>query len=302
MYKEVRSNQRKTWFLITFFLVFIIGLGFLFSRVYPDYNFILPLAVILAVGSSWFSYFYSDKIVLRLAGARQIKPEDFSYTQYHHIFRLTENLSITAGLPTPRIFIIDSLAMNAFATGRDPAHSVLAVTRGLVERLENEELEGVIAHELSHIKNYDIRLSTIVVTMVGVVALMSDFFLRFTWLDRGQKREGGSQLQFVFFALAIILSILAPVAALLVQLAISRKREFLADADAALLTRFPEGLARALEKINLDKEPLKTASTATAHLYITNPFKGKRFMAKLFSTHPAIEERVKVLRAMGAWE
>jgi heat shock protein HtpX len=190
--------------------------------------------------------------------------------------------------------------MNAFATGRDSKHAVIAVTRGLIDKLENEELEGVIAHELSHIKNYDIRLQTIIVTLVGVVALMSDFFLRWTWFGGGRRRnreEGGGQLQIILFILAVSLAILAPIAATLIQLAISRRREFLADASGAMLTRFPNGLARALEKIAADPEPLEVANKATAHLYIANPLKG-RGISKLFLTHPPIGERVKALREM----
>lgn len=294
MYSQVTSNKRKTWFFISFFLVFIIALGFLFSRVYPEFSFVLPLAVVLAVGGSWFSYYHSDKVVLRISGAKKVLKDDNPY-----LFRIVENLSITAGLPVPRIYVIESEALNAFATGRDPEHAVVAVTRGLLERLENEELEGVIAHELAHVKNYDIRLATILVTLVGVVALMSDFFLRFTWFGgRGRDREGG-QLQIILMIAAIVLAVLAPFGALLIQLAVSRKREFLADAEASLLTRYPEGLALALEKISRDKNPLKTANNATAHLFISNPFKKKRFLGKLFSTHPLIEDRVKALRKEG---
>ncbi|HCA66847.1 MAG: zinc metalloprotease HtpX [Candidatus Jacksonbacteria bacterium RIFOXYA2_FULL_44_7] len=294
MYKPIVVNKRKTWSLITVFLIFIIGLGWLFSRVYPEYSFILPVAVIFSVISSWISYFYSDKIVLAISRAKEIKKQDNPY-----LYRMVENLCITSGLPAPRVYIIDDTAMNAFATGRDPKHATVAFTKGIIDRLENEELEGVVAHELSHIKNYDTRLQTIVVTLVGVVVLMSDFFLRMTWFGhrRRDSDRGGGQLQAIFMILALILAILAPLAAILIQLAISRKREFLADAEGALLTRYPDGLARALEKISHDAEPLEVANKATAHLYFANPLKGG-VVSKLFSTHPPIEERVRALRGM----
>ena len=294
MYKPIVVNKRKTWSLITVFLIFIIGLGWLFSRVYPEYSLILPAAVIFSVLSSWISYFYSDKIVLAISRAKEIKKQDNPY-----LYRMVENLCITSGLPAPRVYIIDDTAMNAFATGRDPKHATVAFTKGIIDRLENEELEGVVAHELSHIKNYDTRLQTIVVTLVGVVVLMSDFFLRMTWFGhrRRDSDRGGGQLQAIFMILALILAILAPLAAILIQLAISRKREFLADAEGALLTRYPDGLARALEKISHDAEPLEVANKATAHLYFANPLKGG-VVSKLFSTHPPIEERVRALRGM----
>lgn len=294
MYKQITTNKRKTWSLITVFLLFTIGLGWLFSRVFPEFYFALPAAVIFAVLSSWISYFYSDKIVLAISRAKEIKKQDNPY-----VYRIVENLCITSGLPMPRLYIIDDTAMNAFATGRDPKHAAVAFTKGIIDRLENEELEGVAAHELSHIKNYDTRLQTIVVTLVGVVALMSDFFLRFTWFGhrRRDDERGGGQLQAILLIIAIVLAILAPIAATLIQLAISRKREFLADADGALLTRFPDGLARALEKISHDTEPLEVANKATAHLYFANPLKGGG-ISKLFSTHPPIPERVRALRGM----
>jgi heat shock protein HtpX len=295
MYKQISSNKRKTWTLITFFLLFIIGLGYVFSLIYPEYSIILPIAVVVAVLSTWISYFYSDKIVLGISKAKEIKKSDNPY-----LYRVVENLAITAGLPMPRVYLIDDTATNAFATGRNPKHAAIAVTKGLLQKLEKIELEGVIAHELSHIKNYDIRLQTIIVTMVGIVVLMSDFFLRFTWFGRGHRKreQGQGQLQLILFIAALALAILAPIAAVLIQLAISRKREFLADADGALLTRYPDGLARALQKISTDTEPLEVANKATAHLYIANPFKKKQFMARLFSTHPPIPERTKALREM----
>lgn len=223
--------------------------------------------------------------------------------QGRELYNIVENLCITAGLPVPKIYIIDDSAPNAFATGRNPEHAVIAVTTGILKKLDRSELEGVIAHELSHIGNRDILLSTVVVVLVGFVALASDWFLRWTWFGGGRKRdnEGGSQMQMIMLIVAIALAILAPLAATLIQMTISRKREFLADASGALLTRYPEGLAKALEKISSDTEPLEVANKATAHLYIISPLKGKKaksFMAKLFMTHPPIEERAKALRGM----
>lgn len=294
MYKPIAVNKRKTWALFSVFLLCVAGVGFVFSRAYPEYPFILPAAVIFSVVSSWGSYFLSDKIVLAISRARQIEKKDNPY-----LYRIVENLAITSGLPTPRVYIIDDTAMNAFACGRNPKHAAIAVTQGIIDRLENEELQGVIAHELSHVKNYDILLQTIVVTLVGVVALMSDFFLRMSFFGhrRRDDRDGGSQLQAIFMIFALALAILAPIAATIIQLAISRKREFLADASGALLTRYPEGLARALEKISHDAEPLEVANKATAHLYFANPLKGGA-ISKLFSTHPPIQERVNALRGM----
>lgn len=293
MYQPIASNKRKTWTLVTLVLLLIIGVGFVFSRAYPEYSFILPAAVIFSILSSWISYFYSDKIVLAISRAKEIKKQDNPY-----LYRMVENLCITSGLPLPRLYIIDDTAMNAFACGRNPKTAAVAVTKGLIDRLENEELEGVIAHELSHVKNYDILLQTMIVTLVGIVALMSDFFLRMSFFGHRRRDDrSGSQAQAIFMILALVLAILAPIAATFIQLAISRKREFLADADGALLTRFPDGLARALEKISHDTEPLEVANKATAHLYFANPLKGGG-ISKLFSTHPPVEERVRALRGM----
>lgn len=277
------------------FLVFVIGLGYLLSW-YFDNLFILVIAVVVAVGQAWVSYYYSDRITLSISRAREAPRQEPFLTLHREV----ENLAITAGIPKPRIYIINDSAPNAFATGRDPEHAVVAVTTGLLDKLDKQELEGVIAHEMSHIGNYDIRLMTIVVVLVGVVALLSDFFLRWTWFGGGRRRsdsEGGGQLQLILLIAAIALAILAPIAATLIQLAISRKREFLADATGALLTRYPEGLASALEKIAQDPEPLEVANRATAHLYIENPIK-KESISALFSTHPPVVERIKKLRAM----
>ncbi|EKE14383.1 MAG: hypothetical protein ACD_12C00540G0003 [uncultured bacterium] len=243
---------------------------------------------------SLVSYFSGDKIALMISGAHgPIKKEDNPY-----VWNLVENLCITAGVEMPKIYLISDPAPNAFATGRDPKHASVALTTGIIERLENEELEGVIAHELSHIKNYDIRLMMMVIVLVGVITLLADWFLRFSFFGRGRRSRSG-QLGMILLLLGLILAILSPLIAQLIKLAISRKREYLADASGSLLTRYPEGLARALEKISQYKDPMLRANKATAHLYIANPFGGtKKFMSGLFSTHPPIEERVKVLRAM----
>jgi heat shock protein HtpX len=243
---------------------------------------------------SFGSYWWSDKIVLAMSQAKVVTHENG-----REIYHIVENLCITAGLPVPKIYIIEDTAPNAFATGRDPEHAVICVTTGILAKLEKTELEGVIAHELSHIGNRDILLSTVVVVLVGFVTLLADWFRHWAfWGGKSRDNNGeGGQLRMILMVAAIVLSILAPIAAVLMQLAISRKREFLADADGALLTRYPEGLARALEKISADQEPLEAANRATAHLYIVNPFKGKK-LSSLFMTHPPIEERVKALRGM----
>lgn len=279
-------------------MIFIIILGWVFSRALNN-PLIVPLAVIISILMSFGSYWYSDKVALAISGAKEVAHNDNP-----ELYHIVENLCITAGLPVPKIYIIQDAAPNAFATGRDPEHSVVAVTTGLLERLNRTELEGVISHELSHVGNYDIRLMTIVVVLVGLVALMSDFFIRFTWFGglRGRDRdreEGGGQLQIILFVVGIVLALISPIAATLIQLSISRKREFLADANGALLTRYPEGLASALEKISSDTHLLKRANKATAHLYIENPLKERKGLFNgLFNTHPSVAERIAKLRAM----
>ena len=299
MYKDIDSNKRRTVLFLGLFLVFVIGLGYLLSWYFGN-PLILIIAVIIAITQALVSYYYSDSITLAVSGAKEV-PRKEPFLDLH---RAVENLSITAGLPKPKIYLINDSAPNAFATGRDPKHASIAVTTGLLDKLDKTELQGVIALELSHVGNYDIRLMTIIVVLVGVVALLSDFFLRWTWFG-GRRRgsEGGGQIQLILLIVAIVMAILAPLAASLIQLAISRKREFLADASGALLTRYPEGLASALEKISKDHEPLEVANKATAHLYIESPFKDKNegsrgWMAGLFETHPPVQERIKRLRAM----
>jgi len=291
IYTSYDRNIRLTWVYITSFLVIVIGAGYVFARAL-DAPGILPIAVLFSMLMSFGSYWWSDKIVLSMSGARPIGPDDD-----RELFRIVENLSITAGLPMPRIYVIDDTAMNAFATGRDPEHGVICFTTGILCRLERPEIEGVAAHELSHIGNRDTLISTVVVVLVGFIALLADWFRNSLWFGRDRDdNNGGGQLQLLFFILAIVLSILAPIAASLMQLAISRKREFVADASGALLTRYPEGLASALRKISADAEPVEAANRATAHLYIANPFKGRK-VAKLFMTHPPIEERIDALLA-----
>lgn len=292
LYTQVDKNVRKTWLLITLFLILIIGLGYVFSYNLREPT-ILYGAVIFSFLMSFLSYWYSDKIALAINRAHEIKHEENP-----EIFHIVENLCITAGLAMPKIYLIDEMAPNAFATGRDPKHAVIAVTRGLIEKLNRSELEGVIAHELSHVGNRDILLATVVVVLVGFVVILSDWFLRFSFFGgrRSRDREGG-QIGAILALVGLILAILSPLIVTLIQLAISRKREFLADADGALLTRYPEGLASALEKIAADKSVLSVANKATAHLYIANPFKSRK-ISTLFMTHPPIEERTRILRGM----
>ena len=297
LYTHSDSNKRKTWLLMSGFFVFIILIGYVFS-VAMDSSIILYIAVIFSIVSSFVSYWWSDKIVLKMSNAKLIKFEDNK-----ELYRLVENLCITAGLPLPKIYIINDTAPNAFATGRDPEHAVVAVTKGLLQKLEKSELEGVIAHELSHIGNRDILLATIVTVLVGMVVLLADWFRYWSFWGGGRRRDSGrsGQLQLIIMIVVIVLSILAPIFAYMMQFAISRKREFLADADGALLTRYLEGLAMALEKISADTEKLEVANRATAHLYISSPFKEKKkkgFFTKAFMTHPPVEERIALLRGM----
>lgn len=289
MYNQIDSNKRKTVFLIAIFLAFIIGIG-VFMNQYLGYGYeTVVFAVIFSSFMSLFSYYASDKIALSSSGAKQISQQENPY-----VYRLVENLCMSQGMPLPKIYLIPSPALNAFATGRDPQHASIALTTGIVEALENEELEGVIAHELSHVKNYDIRVMTLVVVLVGAIGLIANFFFRGRFLGmRREKNNGGG----IFLILGIVALIISPIVAELIKLAISRRREYLADASGALMTRYPEGLARALEKISGSNIPLSTANSATAHLFISNPFKGNS-VKNLFSTHPPAEDRIKKLREM----
>jgi len=290
LYTQADSNIRKTWILLTLFLILVIGLGWFFSYLLDNSVFLI-IAVFLSITQSVASFWYSDKIVLAITKAKEIQKKDNP-----ELYRIIENLAITAGLPTPKIYIINEAQPNAFATGRDEKHAVVAVTRGLLEKLERTELEGVIAHELAHIGNKDMLLGTVIVVLVGVVALLSRMFLRISFHSGGRRKRDSSAG--LIMVLGLIGAILAPIIATFIQLAISRKREFLADATGALLTRYPEGLARALEKISSNRTPLKTADSSTAHLYISSPFKEKNWLTSLFATHPPVEKRLKALRGM----
>jgi len=292
LYTHRDSNVWRTWLLLTGFLVVVIGLGFVFGRIYNN-----PIILYVAVGFSLLmnitSYWYSDKIALASTGAKPL--DRGASVGSEDIHDLVENLAITAGLPMPRIYIINDPAPNAFATGRNANNAAIALTTGLIERLNKTELEGVIAHELAHIGNRDILLSTVVVVLVGFVAILSDIFLRSHMFGgRNNDNKGGN----ILFIVGIVLAILTPIIATIIQLAISRKREFLADATGGLLTRYPEGLASALEKISSYSAPMQKASNATAHMFISNPFGGQAMkgLHKLFLTHPPVEERVAALR------
>lgn len=294
-YNQIESNKRKTVFFLGFFLILVIALGWVFSYAFNSPA-ILYIAIAIAVIQALVSYYSGDKIALSMSGAKEIAKKDNP-----RLWNSVENLCITAGLPMPKVYIINDPAPNAFATGRDPKHSSVAVTSGLLDQLSDSELAGVVAHELSHVGNYDIRLMTIVVVLVGVITILSDLFLRsriFGW-GGNDENKGNGQLQLIILVIAIISAILAPIAATLIQLSISRKREFLADSSGVSLTRYPEGLASALEKISKYKIPMQNASGATAHLFISNPLgKKQSYLSKIFSTHPPIEERIALLRKM----
>lgn len=293
----IQTNVTKTYVIMIAFVTLVVLLGYVLGQALGYGNDIMWLAVFFSVISSFVSYYWGDSLVLTLSHARPAdRKKDFDF------FTVAENLSMAAGIPKPRLYVIDDTAMNAFATGRDPKHAVVVATTGILSRLERRELEGVIAHELSHIKNYDTRLMAVVAVLVGTVAYMADMFLRQLWWGGNRRnRDNDNSLSGIFMIVGIVLAIISPILATLIQLAASRNREYLADVSGAKLTRYPEGLARALEKLNGDKEVLEAATNATAHLYITNPFKGKNFgawFANAFNTHPPIEDRIKRLRAL----
>lgn len=296
LYTEKSTNIAKTYLLMAFFLIGVIGLGWVIS-IYFGNPVILYIAVIFALVMNVGSYWFSDKIVLSMTGAHPVRKEDNP-----ELYRIVENLSITAGLPMPQIYMVNDPAPNAFATGRDPEHAVVAVTSGILALLDRPELEGVIAHELSHIGNRDMLVMTVAVVLAGFVAILSDMFLRASMFSG--NRDSDNKLGPIVVVLAIVGSILAPIAAQLIQLAISRKREFLADASGALLTRYPEGLASALIKISRAGIPMQRQSNATAHLFIADPTGGRtrrsigQRISSLFMTHPPVEERVAALRGI----
>ena len=296
MYEEISSNKWKSILMVFIFFIFVVGVGYLIGRGFGNFYVGLILAGVIAMIMALVSYYSSDKIALRLSGAHSLKEGE--YITYRNA---VEGLAIAAGIPTPAIYVIDSPAMNAFATGRNPNHAAVAATTGLIEKLDNQELEGVVAHEISHVKNYDILFMTMVVVLVGTVVLMSDIFLRSLWFR--DVDDSGGQVGVILLIIGITMAILSPIIAQLIRMAISRKREFLADANGALLTRYPPGLADALEKLEADNRQLRTANKATAHLFIAQPLKTKKgekgsALNRLFDTHPPIEERVARLRGM----
>lgn len=281
------------------FVFIFSGFFYIIGRYYGSPTPYFILGITISLFSTLGSYFFSDKIVLMTTGAQPANKK-----QFFDFYTVAENLSLAYGLPMPKLYVIDNPAPNAFATGRDPGHAVICATTGLLDMLDRTELEGVIAHELSHVKNYDILLSSLVAVLVGTVALIADWIMHSFWwggLSRKNDDDERSNRSPIFFVLFIIVLIITPIIATIIQLAISRKREFLADASGALLTRYPEGLASALAKISDDPRHLRTATSSTAHLFISNPFKKKNsgnWFASLFSTHPPIEERIKILRSM----
>lgn len=289
-FDEITKNKIKTFFMIILFVILVLIIGFVFSYLTSYGIFGLIIAVIIAVVMSLTGYYNGDKMVLSYSHAKPASKQEYPY--YFHI---SEALAIAAGTPPPKIYVIQDEAINAFATGRDPKHASIAVTSGALRKLNREELEGVIAHEMSHVKNFDIRLMTITGVLIGIIVLISEFFLRSLWFGGGRDDKGNNA---IFLFIGIALAILSPIMAQIIKMSISRKREYLADATGAMLTRNPGGLASALKKISNDQVQLQGASNAYAHLYISNPFKKKRMFTGLFSTHPPLGERIKRLEAM----
>lgn len=288
-YDFIDSNKRKSVILIALFIALVMGVAWAIDKLYGMGGGLLVFAGLYSTGTALASYYAGDKMALAASGARRIEEKDDPY-----LVRMVENLCISQGMPVPKIHVIDDPAINAFATGRDPEHASIAVTTGAIQGLENEELEGVLAHELSHVQNYDIRVMTIVIVLVGIITVMGDIVFRMSMRGSRRNRDNGAVL-----IVGLVLLILAPIVAQLIKLAVSRRREYLADSSGALMTRFPDGLARALEKIGMQNRPLQRASAATAHLFIANPFSG-RAIAGLFSTHPPIENRIAALRKMAS--
>ena len=296
MFDEVRKNNLKSWILIAFFIAIIVNLGAVIGFIYGSLYFGIVLALIISILYVLFSYFSGDKTILKTSGAREVAKKEFPY-----LFHLIDGLAISAGIPKPRAYVIDDSALNAFATGRDTKHSSITVTTGLLKKMNRQELEGVIAHEMSHIKNYDVRFMMLVAMLAGLVTLLSDFMFRsFFWGSRGKSsnRKGGSVFA-VIIIVAVVLAVLSPIIGQLIRFSVSRKREFMADANAAILTRYPPGLASALKKIAKDPDPLvDKANKATAHLFISTPFRKEHGISRLFLTHPPLSERIKRLEEM----
>ena len=296
MFDEVRSNKIRSVILISFFIIIIGFLGAVFGLYVGNLTFGVFIAVSISIFYSLIGFFSGDRMILGMSGAREVTKKEYPY-----LFHTIEGLSIAAGIPKPKAYVIDDSAINAFATGRDPKHASITVTTGLLKVMNRQELEGVVAHEMSHIKNYDIRFMMLTAVLVGIVTLLSDFLLRmFLWGGKGGKKGSKGNVTILLIALGLLLAILSPIIGELIKLAISRKREFLADANGAVFTRYPPGLASALKKIAKDPDPLvDQANKATAHLFISTPFRKKpSVVAHLFSTHPPIDERIKRLESM----
>ena len=296
VYEQVDRNKRRSVMVMVFFVIFITLVVWLFSRVLDYGPGLVGWALVFSGLMSFAGYWYSDRIILAISKARPAdKKRDFQF------FTVAENLSLASQIPMPKLYVIEDSSPNAFATGRDVNHAVICVTTGLISKLNRTELEGVVAHEISHIRNYDMLLMSVVTVLVGMIILISDWFLRSSYLGGRSRNRHGGNAGAILFLVGLILALLSPLIAKLIQLAISRRREFLADASAVKLTRYPNGLVQALEKISLDREPLEAANKATAHLYIVNPFKGqtsRNWLANLFNTHPPVGERIKTLKEM----
>lgn len=297
LYTYQSANIRRTWLLFVIFFIVVVGIGYVFSMAYGDPSYVV-FAGIFSIVYSLISYYSSAAIALKLARAQPIEKKDNP-----QLYNSVENLCIAAGLPMPKVYITPEMQINAFATGRDPEHAAVAVTQGALTRLNKTELEGVLAHELSHVGNRDILVSTVAAILAGIISLLADIFLRslfFSGGGFGGRRGSNSEAGEMFFIFAIALSILAPIGTMLIQLAISRRREALADASGVLLTRYPEGLISALQKIAVDETPMRSAKDSTAHMWLDNPFKGSQvsWWHRLFMTHPPIEERIAALRAL----
>ena len=292
MYDEIASNRRKTWAILVIFLIIIAVLGYFLGVMWGNPYFGVAVATLMGMGFSLISYFKGDKVVLALAGAKPVKKRDHPY-----LVNTVEGLAIAAGIPKPHIYVMQEDAINAFATGRSPEHAAITVTTGALKNFNRQELEGVLAHEMAHIKNYDIRVMMLTVMMVGITVLISDMILRSMFFGR-RSRKSDSKAGLILLVIGVVLAILAPVIAQLMKLAVSRQREFLADASGAHLTRYPQGLADALKKIAKDSAPqMKSANKATAHLFISNPFKKKKLSA-WFATHPPVQDRIRRLEKM----
>jgi len=295
VYNQISENKTKTFLIMFFFVLIFSSFFFLLGKYFDSPWGYFFLGLFISSISSVGSYFYGDKLVLLTTGA---KPADKK--TYFNFYTVAENLSVASGLPKPALYVIEDPSPNAFATGRDPEHAVICATTGLLQIMDRTELEGVIAHEMSHIKNFDILLASIVAVLVGTLAMVSDWVIRSMWWGRKSDNDSRDNRNPIFFVLLAISLILTPIVATIIQLAISRRREYLADASAVLLTRYPEGLARALEKLKQNAQPLNRAASSTAHLFIDNPFKKKNssFFVNLFSTHPPIEDRIRILKSM----